>query len=112
MEVDAVHAVAQGRVWTGTQALELGLVDELGGMDLALAKAAELAGIEGYGMNTYPSEKTFMEFVMEDLAEARTPTVALTIPGIPQEDLEQARLLRTILEDGVAAMVPMDIEFH
>ena len=37
MERDAVHKVAQGRVWTGEQALGLGLVDELGGLDVALA---------------------------------------------------------------------------
>jgi protease-4 len=43
---DEAHAVAQGRVWTGQQALERGLVDELGGLDTALAKAAELAELE------------------------------------------------------------------
>jgi protease-4 len=45
MTRDDVHAVAQGRVFTGTQALERGLVDHLGGFDTALAAARELAGI-------------------------------------------------------------------
>jgi len=41
----AIEEVAQGRIWTGRQALELGLVDELGGLRLALQRAAKLAGI-------------------------------------------------------------------
>ena len=46
MTRDAVHAVAQGRVWTGRQARDIGLIDELGGMDAAVAAAKRLAGID------------------------------------------------------------------
>jgi protease-4 len=46
MSTDAVHAVAQGRVWTGTDALERGLVDELGGLRIALRRAKILAGLD------------------------------------------------------------------
>lgn len=45
MSVEAVHEVAQGRVWTGRQALELGLVDQLGELDEAVASAARIAGL-------------------------------------------------------------------
>lgn len=45
MSPEAVDAVAQGRVWTGVQALEHGLIDQLGGVDEAVAKARELAGL-------------------------------------------------------------------
>ena len=45
MTTDDVHAIAEGRVFTGAQALERGLVDHLGGFDTALAAARELAGI-------------------------------------------------------------------
>ena len=48
MTLEEVDAVAQGRIWTGAQALERGLVDELGDYDDALRVAAELAGIEDY----------------------------------------------------------------
>jgi protease-4 len=48
MTLEEVDKVAQGRVWVGTQALELGLVDELGGLDEAIAYAAEMAKIEDY----------------------------------------------------------------
>lgn len=46
LPVAAVHAVAQGRIWTGRQALERGLVDHLGGLDLAVERAQRLAGLE------------------------------------------------------------------
>jgi protease-4 len=48
LDVQRVDEIAQGRVWIGETALELGLVDELGGLDTALNKAAELAELEDY----------------------------------------------------------------
>lgn len=48
MEIAQVAAVAEGRVWTGDQALKIGLVDHIGGLDEAVAAAAKRAGIENY----------------------------------------------------------------
>lgn len=45
---DYIHSIAQGRVWTGEQALELGLVDVLGGLDVAKEEMREVAGIKGF----------------------------------------------------------------
>ncbi|MCY4598888.1 MAG: signal peptide peptidase SppA [Acidobacteria bacterium] len=64
MTRDAVHAVAQGRVWTGRQARDIGLVDELGGMDAAVSAAKRLAGIDAGREVTlvpYPRPRTFFE---------------------------------------------------
>ncbi len=47
LDYDQVHAIAQGRVWTGEQALENGLVDALGGLDTAMEEMRELTGIKG-----------------------------------------------------------------
>lgn len=57
MSYDAVHQIARGRVWTGADALKLGLVDTLGGIDLALRIAAEKADVTGYSIKEYPQEK-------------------------------------------------------
>ena len=54
---DAVHEVARGRVWTGADAIGIGLVDTLGSFDLALRIAAERAGIDKYSVKEYPAEK-------------------------------------------------------
>ena len=52
---DSVKVVAEGRVWTGEQALKIGLVDQLGNLDDAIKAAAELAEMEKYTIGRYPS---------------------------------------------------------
>jgi protease-4 len=55
-----VDAVAQGRVWSGSEAMKVGLVDEIGGMDVALKEAAKLAKIKTYKTQNFPQyEKSF-----------------------------------------------------
>ena len=49
MTKEEVDGIARGRIWTGKQALENGLVDELGGLDLALSIARKKAGLEKSG---------------------------------------------------------------
>ena len=57
-----VDAIAQGRVWTGSEALKIGLVDKIGGLDDAIANAAKLAKIATYSTQNYPEyEKNFEE---------------------------------------------------
>lgn len=64
MPVEAIEKIAEGRVWTGEMAKELGLVDELGGIDKALEAAAGLAGIENYSVIGKPEkENLFMSFL-------------------------------------------------
>jgi len=57
MTFEQVDAIAQGRVWTGKQALENGLVDELGGLEDAIKAAAELVDIQEYRTRSYPDYK-------------------------------------------------------
>lgn len=75
MEPSAIEEHAQGRVWTGTQALARGLVDELGGLDLAVAKARELASLgDSARQLTWPVQKSFFERLVEEM-EASAGTV-------------------------------------
>ena len=65
-----IHAVAQGRVWTGEQARDRGLVDALGGLDLAVAMAKELAGIpagEDVELVVYPPRRTLYEALAQQM---------------------------------------------
>src|SRR5699024_991653 len=73
MSVNAVDKVGGGRVWNGKDALEQGLVDELGGLDDALAIAAEKANIENYEIIDYPKSKTLLELFMKS-TQAKTKT--------------------------------------
>ncbi|MFC3093551.1 signal peptide peptidase SppA [Alteromonas sediminis] len=73
LSVDTVDGIAQGRVWIGETALELGLVDELGTLDSAVAKAAELASIDNYDISYVkrslsPQELFWKEFFGQALA--------------------------------------------
>ena len=65
MEQSAVDEIGQGRVWAGSDALKIGLVDALGNIDDAIAKAAELAKLENYKISYYPKKKDFWTKLME-----------------------------------------------
>ncbi len=112
MDRDGAHAVAQGRVWTGQQALERGLVDELGGLDVAVAKAAALADLDqdDLGVRRLPERKTFFELMLEDLGAAQATVGRVEAPpGVPVDTLHRLVRLERVLADGVAAMLPGDL---
>lgn len=72
MTPEEVDAIAQGRVWSAQDGLEVGLVDEIGGLHRALEKAAELANIESYKVRKYPRYKSDIERLLGDLPSAMT----------------------------------------
>jgi protease IV len=64
---DSVHAIARGRIWTGADAQRLGLVDELGGFQVALRLAREAAGLAPdapINLRVFPRERSFLELVL------------------------------------------------
>ena len=63
MTVSFVDSIGQGRVWAGIDAIQLGLVDELGSIDNAISKAAELAGISNYDVVYYPKQKDWFSML-------------------------------------------------
>jgi protease-4 len=68
-----INSIGQGRVWTGTQALKIGLVDRLGNINDAVKSAAKKAGIKSYNLVTYPEQKSFLNQLSGDVStEART----------------------------------------
>lgn len=79
-----VDSIARGRVWTGLQAKEIGLVDTLGGLPLALEIAAKEAGIinEGYAIKTYPAEKGLWEQLMEQIDESQEEEIKSRLNAI------------------------------
>jgi len=67
MTLDEVNEIAQGRVWTGEQALKINLVDELGGLEQTIKKAAQLAGISEYRTVDYPQLKDPLIKMIENI---------------------------------------------
>ena len=74
---DEIKRIAEGRVWTGADALSIGLVDVLGGLDDAIAIAAEKAGLtDNYAIAEYPVQKDALTQLLEDLTgESLTTTL-------------------------------------
>jgi protease-4 len=101
---EQIDSVGQGRIWSGTQARERGLVDEVGGLDTAIALAKQLADIEPsarVGLLIYPKEKTLLERLKEfavDQGAVRT-TVLQQAAGL--------RVLRDLGETLTAAGVAL-----
>lgn len=69
MSVAAVDSIAQGRVWTGAQAVNLKLVDKLGGLDVAVAEAAKRAKIKDYEVAPYPATPSWMDGLMQQVQD-------------------------------------------
>ena len=89
---EEIDAIGQGRVWTGNQALNLGLVDALGGMDAAIKTAADLAGIEKYSISEYPVKKDFFMSLLESSAESVGERIWMGIVG--KELYQQKQMLK------------------
>ena len=111
---DKVAAIAQGRVWSGADALAHGLVDELGGLDAALAYAAGKAGLAAdYRVVEIPRERELVEAIQE-LIEKAVPGAARVTAG-PLEELRRRleRELRALAAcndpQGVYARLPFTL---
>jgi protease-4 len=68
-----INGIGQGRVWTGSQALKIGLVDRIGNINDAIASAAKKANVKSYSLVAYPEQKSFLNQLSGDVTvEART----------------------------------------
>lgn len=107
--VDQIKAIAEGRVWDGREALRIGLVDKLGGLDTALADMARELGVESWSVERYPKteddvltallmmgdrmEQSALERKLGDVAE-----IYRTIESIRQYQGVQARMQPVVIE--------------
>ena len=108
MTVAQVDSIGQGRVWAGVDALNLGLVDKLGNIDDAIAKAAELAKISNYSIVYYPKQKDWFTLIFsnDDELEAALKTklgsLYFTYEGIDH----------VLNQKGIQARIPMEITIY
>lgn len=106
--------IAQGRVWTGTDAKDVGLVDELGGLDTAISLAAERVGLAPgtYRVRHLPRPETFIERFSASL-QARVDGVSTratnrVLPGVARSAVNSVADLLA-LRSGVHALLPLQI---
>ena len=108
MTVAQVDSIGQGRVWAGSDAIKIGLVDKLGSFDDAIAKAAELAKISNYSLVYYPKQKDWFTLLfsnedeVEAMMKAKLGRLYFTYEGID----------RILNQEGVQARIPMEISIY
>ena len=106
MSQDELKKIASGRVWSGEQALENGLVDELGSFNDAIEMAAEAAGIENdYSVSYYPREKPFIEEFLEKM----NTKIQVTLFGVEADPLLKSVKKLNELK-GLQARLPGNLE--
>lgn len=93
LPVDSIAQIAEGRVWSGSNALQIGLVDELGGMEKAIEKAASLSNLTNYSVEAYPVSKDFFEILMEEFNEEASVRISRHLLG---EEYKYLQLLKHI----------------
>ena len=82
MTRDQVHEVAQGRIWSGQRAVELGLVDKLGMLEDAIESAANLADIEEYRIKEYPVFQSPLQKMISDLLDPNHGQASMIQNGV------------------------------
>lgn len=95
LSLDSVLELAQGRVYTGNQALALGLVDRIGHLDDAIATAARMAKLESYRLKELPELKNPIDELLKELTGMQSRRLEQEI-GLP---LQQWKAVKTVLEN-------------
>lgn len=107
IDIKKMDKLARGRVWSGKQAVENGLADQIGGIDEALAKAAELAQLEKYTTVVYPKQKSLQEKFTEFFSNQTNISVnkMMNILGF---DSQEIKMLKNLYNN--AAVLPIVIK--
>lgn len=111
MPKDSLALYAEGRVWTGNQAKEIGLVDELGGIEKAIEIAAEMANLgKSYVVFEYPKMRTMIEELLDRSTE---DLAARTVKEYLGESFELFMLLHDIRnQDYIQARIPYELNIY
>ncbi len=110
LTVVQVDSIGQGRVWTGVDAKRIGLVDELGGLEAAIAEAAKLANLTDYKQVELPEQKDLLQQILADLNGQARLWVATEWLGEDVALLKQFRKVQEVKSQmGIQARMPYDL---
>lgn len=109
---DSVDVIGQGRVWTGEQAIKIGLVDQIGYLEDAIAEAAKLAELEKYSIDNYPTPSNFIEQMFNQKQESYFDTHMHAALGefYPMLSTMQVMMQPKRLDECVYARVPFELK--
>ena len=107
--VRKVDEIGQGRVWSGADALSIGLIDEIGGLEDAIASAADLSALEDYRIITLPKKTDMFEEFIESFS-AKQNIVLPDFLGISEKMINQLEFLNS--KEKIQARIPFIMEVH
>ena len=112
MNFAAVDSIAQGRVWSGSEALKIGLVDKIGGLNAAIVEAARLSKTQNYSTQNYPEyEKDFNDVISRfPFADTKQNIIKEEIGAEYYQLLQQVKRFQS--RKGVQAILPFEISIH
>ena len=111
LPIEKVLDIAAGRVWTGVQAQEIGLVDTLGGLNNAIALAAEKADLENYRIHEVTSvEDPFTALLSQFGAKVKASILSSEMGS--EAYLQYNKVKNVISQNGIMAMMPYEISFE
>lgn len=114
VEQTFVDSVGQGRVWSGTDALDIGLIDEWGGLMAAVEEAVELSEVEEYRIKVFPEPEDPVQAILKELGMAEASFDPLEmLSGEERELLNRLRYYQKVANTkGVHARMPFDLEIR
>jgi protease-4 len=115
MPIDSVLSVAEGRVWSGSDAIEIGLVDELGGLTHAIAKASQLAGLKnGYKLYEFNAALTPFEQWLDNMVNNTVVDLGFDSGSMIYNDIKTLLIDNPMLitNGGIQTIVPGDIKLE
>jgi len=112
MDKDMVHEIAQGRVWTGTQAKEIGLVDVIGGLEKAIEIAAAKIDLEEYSITEYPQRKEKPWTFLLDALENKSTTKSILKENMGKYYYQYKSLSDMSRTNTIQARLPYFIEVY
>ena len=112
MSAEKVEKVARGRVWTGEDALEIGLVDELGNLEDAIAHAESLIGLKDSERIFLPEMKDPFEQMIEDLTGVKANIDALSLLGAEDSYLKEVLEVKKLVESGEVIQARLPFNLH
>ncbi len=110
MTVAAVDSIGQGRVWSGTDAKRLGLVDETGGLRASVEEAARLAGVETYSLRELPVAEDPFTKILSQLSGGIRMRILINELGEYKNIFDEIQEIKNL--SGIQARLPYFIEVH
>ncbi|MEL1239477.1 signal peptide peptidase SppA [Flavobacterium flavipallidum] len=112
MSFASVDSIAQGRVWSGSEALKIGLVDKIGGLNAAIVEAARLSKTQDYSTKNYPEYEENLDDMLSKLpfGSSKADIIKEEIGKENYQLLQQIKKLQS--RKGIQAMLPFEISIY